>query len=314
MSSNVSLKITSSHPASLTAAQSQMFNRAIYEASRKFISLRAAASGPSRPVWPDGPTSASYGPAPAPANPSPSPGKDSEQMIQGICGRTFIGSSVPAGPLSSWENRLRERLAIVGSTEFDLIWKEKTTPAGRSISRLAPSMRRTSDSGSTGSQQEAWWTPKASQTMGRYSRVNGKIYPGLWMQAEDIHAATWTTPQAHDAALPDASRWGRHGTKHGGRDLNDEAAMVATWPTPMAHEARLGYQHRHDGAKGSQKSLTTEAVDSLGLGANVNGDQAQTEKRGALNPEFVCWLMGFTDEWVSSALAAMLSLPRSPRK
>ena len=30
----------------------------------------------------------------------------------------------------------------------------------------------------------------------------------------------------------------------------------------MANEARLGYQHRHEGAKGTQKSLTTQVVEA----------------------------------------------------
>jgi len=34
-----------------------------------------------------------------------------------------------------------------------------------------------------------------------------------------------------------------------------------SWPTPAAHEARLGYQRRHAGAKGTQKSLTTVVIE-----------------------------------------------------
>src|SRR5215469_11587236 len=41
----------------------------------------------------------------------------------------------------------------------------------------------------------------------------------------------WPTPQAHDAALGNPARVGRYGTKHGGRNLNDE---VALWPTPRS--------------------------------------------------------------------------------
>lgn len=55
------------------------------------------------------------------------------------------------------------------------------------------------------------------------------------------------------------------------------------WPTPMAHEVRLGYQRRDTGKKGTQKSLTTEVIDSEG------GRSAVT---GQLNPDWVDWLMG----------------------
>lgn len=49
-------------------------------------------------------------------------------------------------------------------------------------------------------------------------------------------------------------------------------------------------------------------------GETPNSAPAPTEKRGALSPEFVFWLMGFPDEWVSCASAAMQSFRRSPRK
>jgi hypothetical protein len=49
-------------------------------------------------------------------------------------------------------------------------------------------------------------------------------------------------------------------------------------------------------------------------GAAQNGQSAQTEKRGALNPEFVCWLMGFPPEWDACAPTAMPSSRKSQQK
>jgi len=66
------------------------------------------------------------------------------------------------------------------------------------------------------------------------------------------------------------------------------AGAVQVWPTPAAHEGRLGYQDRTRGKKGSQKSLTTEIIDSEG------GRQATT---GQLNPTWVEWLMGWPLGW-----------------
>jgi hypothetical protein len=43
------------------------------------------------------------------------------------------------------------------------------------------------------------------------------------------------------------------------------------------------------------------------MATDSSGSQASTEKRGALNPEFVCWLMGYPPEWLSCAPSAMPS-------
>lgn len=108
------------------------------------ISSPASAAGPSQLDLLGGPTTVNFGPAPRRASRSPSRVKEKPRLTIGTCGPTFSGSPVPAGPLSSWESRLRRRLARTGSTECSLTWKESATPAGRPLSRLVPSMRLTS--------------------------------------------------------------------------------------------------------------------------------------------------------------------------
>ena len=49
------------------------------------------------------------------------------------------------------------------------------------------------------------------------------------------------------------------------------------------------------------------------IGQNTNGEQEKTENLGALNPEFVFWLMGFPEEWINSISEEMLSSYRSRR-
>lgn len=113
-----------------------------------------ATSSPASPAGPlqldllGGPTTASSGPAAPRASRSPSRVKEKPRMTIGTCGPTSFASSVPDGPLSSWKNRLRRRLARAGSTECLLTWKQRTTPAGRSLSQLVPSTRPTDGTGS----------------------------------------------------------------------------------------------------------------------------------------------------------------------
>lgn len=133
-----------------------MFNPMTSPDTGNATSSPASAAGPSQPDLLGGPTIESSGPAPRRVSRSPSRVKEKPRLTIGTCGPTFSGSPVPAGPLSSWESRLRRRLARTGSTECSLIWKESATPAGRPLSRLVPSTRPT---GATGS--GLWPTPTA---------------------------------------------------------------------------------------------------------------------------------------------------------
>lgn len=49
-------------------------------------------------------------------------------------------------------------------------------------------------------------------------------------------------------------------------------------------------------------------------GQTPNGSSATTEKRGAPNPEFACWLMGFPVEFINGVSLAMQSYQSSRRK
>jgi len=327
-----------------TPVQSLMFDLPTWQASLRPISSPASEDGATPSGSQNGPMTDQSGPVPARASRSRSRAEERVSTIQGTCGRTSFGLSPPSGPLWLWESKLQARLATVGSTECELIWRRKDTPAGGWIFRLARWTPPTSVSGSIGSQKH------------------------------------WTTPQAHDAqGVPDPSRWGRHGTKHGGRDLPDEAAMVATWPTPRASEAGPDFakatrsgtgmalpavaalttwptpnssviepksappvmSHRkatdpqistadvaahlyqatwptpcaQDGPKGGP----SQGLDRLpGMAAHsgqtTSGSQDPTAKRGALNPAFPCWLMGFPPEWDACAPTVTPSSRKSRQK
>ena len=72
-------------------------------------------------------------------------------------------------------------------------------------------------------------------------------------------------------------------------------AKEKSWPTPAAHEARLGYQKRHKGAKGTQKSLTTIVIEDTQQDQEKSSTSGKSQ--GRLNPNWVEQLMGLPVGW-----------------
>ncbi len=361
--------------------QSRTSRRTIFGVSRNVISSPEAGSGASPPASQDGPTSGLSGRAHAPAKAKASPANASEPMIQGICGRTFIGSSVPDGPLSSWENRLRLRLARIGSTESALIWRTKVTPHGRSISRLAPSTRHINGNDCIGSRWTTtttrdWKDSAGMATVGEDGRSRMDQLPRQMVgysarpRASDgekggpnmsfgaggsplptqMHSYN-PTPTVADvqggrkarsgarssepllngllaAYSPTPTLHGNFSAANGAKGCSPKAGnglcthMTAYAPTPQARDGmpphKLEYIEKHKANGHGMSNLNDYVVHHYETGRSgptTNGSSAPlTEKRGAPNPEFPFWLMGFPDEWTFGALEAMRSFRKSRQK
>jgi len=246
-----------------------MFNPMTSPDTGSATSSPASAAGPSQPDLLGGPTIESSGPAPRRASRSPSRVKEKPRLTIGTCGPTFSGSPVPAGPLSSWESRLRRRLARTGSTECSLIWKESATPAGRPLSRLVPSTRPT---GATAS--GLWPTPAARDWRSESA-------------SPEFHAKWAANPKGKTLPMT-------------------IALMHALWPTPTAVDGNRGLTTR---PQDTGIPLPQRVGQVLGVPPAASLDT--TEKRGALNPAFVCWLMGFPAAWDACAPTAMPSSRKS---
>ena len=160
--------------------------------------------------------------------------------------------------------------------------------------------------------------------------------------------AGWRTPKANDATSGPC--FAKKGTKRGTQSLGTEAAL-AGWPTPMGGSP--GTENYNAAGNTDSSRKTTELLahwptpssrdwkDTLGMsttGTNPDGstrvrlDQlprvaalalhgttttsspAATEKRGALNPAFTLWLMGFPKTWMRAGCRAMARFSRSRKK
>lgn len=119
--------------------------------------------------------------------------------------------------------------------------------------------------------------------------------------ADTLTAASrqWATPKVVQGG-PNPKAKGETGP--------DLQAQVKQWPTPAATEARNGYQNRHRGKKGTQKSLTTVVIESrFSPPAPQTPDGPQSSKsRRTLNPLFVEWLMGWPPNWSSASIGSGL--------
>lgn len=315
-----------------------MFNPMTSPDTGSATSSPASAAGPSQPDLLGGPTIENCGPAPRRASRSPSRVNEKPRLTIGTCGPTFSGSLVPAGPLSSWESRLRRRLARTGSTECSLIWKESATPAGRPLSRLVPSTRPTDGTASglwptptasladkgvrstTGAIREAarnhgpdlaavtaaalWATP-TSLAPARNGNNEAGNSAGLVSIRAHALAALWQTPVADDSVIRIAGKFNSRGEPK----LSAEVKL-ANWPTPTATDAARGTLP----PRPQDTGVPLNQAVALAIGMEPNGSSATTEKPGALNPAFVCWLMGFPLEWDAFAPTAMPSSRKSRPK
>ncbi len=161
-------------------------------------------------------------------------------MTSGTYGRTGTISSESAALRTSLESRLRARTASVGSTLFNLTWKERLTPSGRSICALRASARRTSVKDSGSSEKTSWGTPTAMPSDGtpegglarKQALKDSGTSIGVSVTdiGQQVHLAGWTTAQAHDPTMRGkGSRENSKATgKSGGADLNWDAHS-ANW-------------------------------------------------------------------------------------
>ena len=169
-----------------------MSNPPTLQATPIVISLLVSASGAMRYVNQDGLTVDLFGRVVARANPLAQQATGGASPTSAISGPLGSISSASVALQLSLVSKLKARLTTDGSTLFKLTWKEKTTPAGRLVYRLAASALRTS-----GSDCSSWPTPIVGDTTGGPRPPDSRRGPAPGLQTA-AHLTSWPTTTTRD--------------------------------------------------------------------------------------------------------------------
>jgi hypothetical protein len=133
-----------------------------------------------------------------------------------------------------------------------------------------------------------------------------KAGSNLAIYAQGYYAtATWPTPTKADGdgghTMGTASATGKR--EDGSKvtvSLPGVVKIVSTWPTPRAVDGDKGSRtpegcEKEIARKGRLDDLPSTIVHLSG--PTTSGSPEPTANRGALNPAFPCWLMGFPIVW-----------------
>lgn len=203
----------------------QMSDQETLTDTRNVTFSQALAAGLTHSGWLVGPTTDPFGQEAALASHLALPERVEDLKTSVTFGPLFGGSSHSAGLQSSLASKLRQRMGVNGSPEYELTWKSWDMKSGPPICALRASGRRISDSGCSG-----WRSPNQTDAKGESGPGCRSIQAGNPNRLADqlpMVLTGWRTPNATDS-------------DHGGPNARDSSgsphltmqAQLAGWPTP----------------------------------------------------------------------------------
>lgn len=314
-----------------------MFAVPISPATINVISSPALAGGVTPSDSQGSETTSRSGQAPARASRSRRQAKEKGNRTAGTSGLIFAGSLKSAALQESLESRLRQRLDVDGSMEYELTWKHWTMKSGLPICALRASERPISDRGFTG------WPSPNTPSGGPNTKSTPKHTGGMDLEGVaslayvQQNAIAKTSPEGLSATtVQSTTDHGPHRSRTQNVQLTSIRMGLAGWATPTTRDhkdggstlentpinALLGRQVHlagwvsptaQDGSRGDKPSRPQDAGIPLSqqvIGATSISSTAPTTKRGALNPSHSRWLMGYPAEWDELAVKALAKLKR----
>lgn len=279
--------------ATLIEGTSAMSMQKTYGITTSVISSQVSAGGRSPAALQDSPTISPSGREAAPASLSPQPGDKKAKEMIATFGPHGSGSLKSQKLQSLLESRLQTQLPWGGWMKPALIWKAKATPWLRRYCQLAVSPKIIKEIGSG-----LWATPntmdsmalRSPEAMTRQFNTTRKGRTAPSNLREQVAPAMWPTARV-------TTNGGAGNAERGFAKarLEDGAASVAMWATASARDWKDTPGMAKRSGKRSRMDQLPRQIPS--------GSSALTGSTGALNPEFVCWLMGYPEGWESYAVS-----------